>query len=237
MVVDTRKARARRVEFAARDPRQRRSLLDERLLHSGWIETDGAVRATPAQQVEVAALAQRIGARIAEKHEVAVLPRDRVDAAHDGRIERVAEVGDHREKQAAFGRAQIARKLVHAIAARCDRLAHFLARGLAHVAVAIEHARHRGDGHAGTPGNVGYRYFLGRTHGIGHAARRGGERNVMDYIIRRCSSGRQPESDRDKRLKPKFDGSCRSRRGVRVVRCERATARLFTSTGALPCDS
>lgn len=65
-----------------------------------------------AQEIEVASLAQRVRAGVAQQHVVAVLARDAVDATHDRRIKRIAEVGNHREQQAAFRRAQIARELV-----------------------------------------------------------------------------------------------------------------------------
>ena len=82
-------------------------VLPPRLLDSGGIETDGAVGAAASQQVEVTALAAGIGACIAEQHEIAVLTRDAVDAANDGGVERVTEVGDQGEGAPALARAVV----------------------------------------------------------------------------------------------------------------------------------
>jgi hypothetical protein len=112
------------------------------LLDRRRVETDRAVGAAAAQQVEVAALAAGVRARIAEQHEVTVLARNAVDAADDLGVERIAEVGDHREQQAAFGGAQIAREFVDAVAACIDGGEHLVASRGPHVFVRIQHARY-----------------------------------------------------------------------------------------------
>jgi hypothetical protein len=134
-----------------------------------WIEADRAVRAAAAQQIEVAALAAGVGAGIAQKHEVAVLARDAVDAAHDLRVKRIAEVGDHRQQQAAFRGSQIAREFVDAVAACVDGGQHLVAGRGPHVLVRVQHARYGGDGNARLPRDAGDRQTFGRGRDCGCA--------------------------------------------------------------------
>ena len=58
-----------RVELAARNPWQRARIFGQRVLHRVGIEADRAIGAVAAQHVEVAALAARIGTRVAQQRQ------------------------------------------------------------------------------------------------------------------------------------------------------------------------
>ena len=59
---------------------------------------------------------------------------------------------------------QGAGELVGPIPQLLDRRGHPVLRGLAEVAAVVEHARDRGQGHAGGPGDVGERRLVGLRH-------------------------------------------------------------------------
>ncbi|MNN75111.1 hypothetical protein D3C81_1913850 [compost metagenome] len=69
-----------------------------------------------AQQLEGRALPARIGAGVAQQHEVAVLAGHSVYATHYLDVEGVGEVGHHDEQQPASGGAQAVGQLIDAIA-------------------------------------------------------------------------------------------------------------------------
>ena len=172
------------VEFAAGHPWQADGFMRQGVLHRVRVEADGAIGAVHAQQVEIRALAARIGARVAQQHEIAVFARHRIDAAHDLRIERVAHVGHHGQQHAALGRAQAARQVVHAVAERRHGREHLVARGRPHPGLLVHHARDGGHRHPrmrgdGADGDGFYRQRRrdGWRHGWFHI-------NVIDYIYR-----------------------------------------------------
>ena len=153
------------IETAAMPEAARLLLFDRTALalrnHMADLLRAGAGTVAPSKLI--AALAPGIGARVAKQHEIAMLTRDGIDAAHHFRVKGIAEVRHHREQQAAFGGAQVAREIVDAIAARLHGGKHAIARLGPDVRVPVEHARDSGDRDAGLLGHAGNRHVLRRS--------------------------------------------------------------------------
>ncbi|MNH12116.1 hypothetical protein D3C79_716510 [compost metagenome] len=137
------------IELTAGDPGQRVDLLAQPQLDGVGIQADGAIRPVGAQQLEGRALPPRIGAGVAQQHEVAMLAGHPVDAAHHLDVEGVGEVGHHDEQQPALGGAQAGGQVIDPVAEFVDGAIH-LGPGLGGDPLLL--VEHPGDGSYRHPG-------------------------------------------------------------------------------------